>query len=293
MGSGYEIVGYSDSYLEEDILQGEKFIPVNRIKDYEIDCICVCVQDTNSFHQVKNLLKDHGFIGEVLFVKKYFDSVPLYVPNLRKEAYQKEWKGNALLKGVILGLSYSMRGIACEKLKGDFYDFSWHGLDLYYNNILYRDAMQKWGKSYVDVCLMVIPYYYFDYDMSISEYQYKTGQIYSVRDFGWHNGNLFSKSIQEYIMCDDMFGEKIMPNHSGKKYYRKTEHVGSIEKAVLDNIWHNNYEKTVEENKWVFKDVIEMGGQIRLLLYLRFTLRISLLKSGKFYGGREINFMGY
>lgn len=288
----YEIIGYSDTYYKEDILQGENFIFPHQIINYNIDIVIACVEKEETYHEIKNFLENIGFYGNVIYAKRYFDSVCMYTPNLKEEVYQKKWKKSGISRrGVIFGLSYSLRGIDYEKLDGDFYDFSWHGLDLYYNSSLFSDAMKQWDVLPMDVSLMVIPYYYFDYDMSMSEYQYRTGQIYSVRDYGWHNGKLSFKGIQDYIKSDNLFGEKLFRVYKGKKYYPHIDMWGGDEKSSpLSLIWYNSYEMSVKENVQIFKNLLyETKNMIVIVppFYIRNLSqnerKIIFKKKNKFY----------
>ena len=71
--------------------------------------------------------------------------------------------------------------------------------------------------------LLVFPYYYFNYDMSRSIYQFETGQILALHGFDdWHNAvNTSESKIKDYLNCFELFGQKFWELHIWKKYCAK------------------------------------------------------------------------
>ena len=155
---------------------------------------------------------------------------------------------------VICGLSYSMCGIERSKLRTRAIDYSWHGLDLYYN---YLSLLEKYDYKYV---LMVFPYYYLNYDMSLSEYQFETGQIYACRGFlDWHNAEKSeSKVIYDHLVCNKLFGKKYWQYANWKKEYPVNKHVVSNEKVGLTNIWKNINIQTYQENIKILENLVAL-----------------------------------
>lgn len=150
---------------------------------------------------------------------------------------------------MVCGLSYSMYGIDFSKLKIKAIDYSWHGLDLYYN---YLSLSERHDYKYV---LMLFPYYYLNYDMSLSEYQFETGQIYACRGFrDWHNAEKSgSKIINDHLVCDKLFGEKYWQYVNWKKEYPINIHTLLPGKVSLTNIWKKINIQTYQENIKILK----------------------------------------
>lgn len=107
---------------------------------------------------------------------------------------------------------------------------------------------------------MCFPYYYFNYDMSVSEYQYDSTQILACRGFkDWHNAiKSNSKKINEYLIAMELFGEKLFGYVNWKKEVLYNDNIMSDKKALLSNIWKNIHQDTFEENMNILSKILEL-----------------------------------
>lgn len=180
-----------------------------------------------------------------------------FIPDLKDEIINKIKKKS--YEAAVMGLSYSLRGIDFERLCLKSIDFSWHGLDLYYN---YKQLELLLDKSELNIqtFIMMFPYYYLNYDMSSSLYQFSTGQIFACRGFqDWHNARFVSNSsIQEYLISEEIFGEKFWKYKKWKKVSGGYESVLKMDKVELPKIWKRFHKGTCKENENLLQKILEM-----------------------------------
>lgn len=86
LADGYEIIGFTDSFIKDDYLQGLKYFGINEIKQTEFDYILVMSEKAdNRLKIVSTLCKEgidkHKIITPYLFLHDGFE----FIPNLKKE----------------------------------------------------------------------------------------------------------------------------------------------------------------------------------------------------------------
>jgi hypothetical protein len=179
-----------------------------------------------------------------------------YIPDLKDELLKTSGNGIA---NYCFGLSYSLRGIDFKQLKVPFIDCSWHGADLYYmNKCVQINAKKQLGGG---TAMFVMPYYWFNYDMSMSEYQFESGQVFAFRGFqDFHNAvKMDSLLINDYLVSFELFGEKLWKNIVWKKEIPINRSYINLEmKQCLSNIWKKRYSNTIEENLCIFSDMLKL-----------------------------------
>lgn len=257
LSDDYEIIGYSDSFLSEDILQGEYFIKPEEIPKVSFDKILILVQSDLVQEEIRKKLINMGIdSSKIMIPRLLFNNEALYVPNLKNEILKKF---NKDIKGIICGLSYSLIGINVDMLRENTIDFSWHGLDLYYNYLQVKFFVELYENK-LDYALLVFPYYYFNYDMSVSLYQFESAQIMACHGFGdWHNSiNSSEEKIKDYLNCFELFGDKFWKSIFWKKYCPKNRNIIEGGKAQLSNIWKRKHNVTQEENIKIFKKILQI-----------------------------------
>ncbi len=257
----YEILGVSDSFLHEDVLQNEQFISPNHIINCSFDYIVLLIWDEEKRKKVLSYLQFIGIerskiVEPVLFLLNQ----PEYIPNLIEEIYSIKEKS---IETLVMGLSYSLRGLDYSMFYGGIIDLSWHGQDLYYNLKLYSELKKnKELHDSIKTILMVFPYYYFNYDMSLSLYQYSSGQIFANRGLqDWHNAINGSDDVKEYIKCQKLFGNKFWKNKRWRKVQPDNYNIALDEKVTLDDIWKKIYEDTWRENILIFYEFIKITNK--------------------------------
>lgn len=257
----YIITGYSDTYYKEDVIDQKRYIPSKDICKEEFDYIVLAAEAEAAQMAITNYLEELGIerdkiVTPVILLEKQFAGYSYLVNDVCENC-----KGD--FQGLIFGLSYSRKGIIKKRLLKPFYDFSRDGMDLYYNMKIYEYALQRQGFPHAAYALCVFPYYYFNYDMSKSLAQYKTGQIFAMQGLkDWHN---YTKcvggghKIGNYVANFKIFGEKYAKFYESKNYQpiiREVIHKDDM--LVLGKIWHHEYKETVAENSKLFHEFIAL-----------------------------------
>lgn len=189
-----------------------------------------------------------------------------FVPNLKTEIFKNI---SNEYSGVVLGLSYSLRGIDFGKLKSKFIDFSWHGLDIYYNWVSLKYFLDNYD-GMIQEAFLVFPYYYFNYDMSRSFYQFDTAQILALHGYNdWHNANISSDDrIRDYLKCFELFGDKFWKQVNWKKYCPKNYKEKDSNFVRLSDIWKQEYKSTKKENYTIMQNILEMLKMKKIKTYI-------------------------
>ena len=167
--------------------------------------------------------------------------------------------------GIIMGWSYSLRGIHLKELRHNFFNFSWHGMDLYYNWKLYSYGRKIGAFHNIKRLFLVVPYAFFNYDQSRSPYQYRTCQLFAVHELDdWHNVLQIPEpdlsNSMNYIINWQMFGKRITSYYAYHFQYDRagnTCYSGQIGTAHLDPIWWKVHTNTVSENRKILRDMLE------------------------------------
>ncbi len=254
----YEIIGYSDTWYESDVIDGKRFIPLQQLSCQPFDYIVPLSYKESVLTDMCDTLRKHGVPAEkivkpVMFIHQNAEKMQL---DLVKDI-EESCSGQSCL---IFGLSYSLRGIDKSALRISAYDCSWHGLDLYYNYKLFKH-IKSCGRlpGGGGAALLVFPYYIFDYDLSRTLFHYKIGTNFSLwRLDDWRHYQQVPDGA-DYIANYRMFGRKISSFYHFSRYQQQNRHIyqGDDHAAVLGKVWFRNYEETAAENRKLFSKFIE------------------------------------
>ena len=148
-------------------------------------------------------------------------------------------------------MSYSAQGIIEKNLSVPFYNCSWSSLDLYYNFQIYNYMLTQKVFTSVDEVWWVFPYYYFDYDLSLTSNIFPLSTLWRLDD--WHH-YIEAPGASEYIENFRMFSRKVSEFFSMPKYGYGIANVysGADNTDLLEPLWFTNHEATVTENKKIF-----------------------------------------
>ena len=255
----WEIIGYTDTYIQEDYLQGERYIPIGEILNENWDYLIVLSdkeQVQKEIQEKVNKLSGGGGKNKRVVLPVYLYQKNLwYAPDIFQSKLQEF--SSQYTTGLICGLSYSLYGIDESELPGINLNFSWHGMDLYYISKFLKKVLVD---SKVQKLILVIPYYYFNYDMSSSLYQFKSGQIHACRGArDWHNAEEATDEIYNYQINERLFGTRLWEILDNKwkpycgKMERKTDNQQQYE---LGSMWKITHESTIIENVEIMKEIL-------------------------------------
>lgn len=248
----YEILGYSDAYFTVSGKEGVPFIELNQLCKQDFDYIVLasyCEETWINMRQslVKHNIPEEKIVEPIIFVQKNAEKARFDIIT----DIQNNYKGGY---GLIFGLSYSRFGIRKEELLKNFYDCSLPGLDLYYNFRIYMYILEHKLLLNTKMALLVFPYYYFNFDMSRSLAQYKSGQIFGVLQLDdWHNHQQVEGGTN-YVKNYKLFGKKIAKIYCSHCFdiEKSTVYEGAQGMATLEKIWFAEYENTIIENQKLF-----------------------------------------
>lgn len=279
----FEIIGVSDSYIDRDVLQGEVFIKAVEINLYKFDYILILSEREQVQSEIRKRLRElHIEENKIIVPRLLLQKSTEFIPDLKKEIIDSA-DNNKNVDSLVMGLSYSLRGIDFNRLSLNALDFSWHGLDLYYNYKLLETLFCKKNFPKIKTALLVFPFYYFNYDMSKSLYQFTTGQIFACRGFqDWHNAALVSnQEIYEYLVCDKLFGEKFWRYRNWKKISGIYESaMEGVEEVKLPQVWKKCYQETWEENEKLMQRILERLKDIRVLFIVP-PIYVDIMEEGE------------
>lgn len=133
----YEIIGYSDTWYESDVIDGKRFIPLQQLSCQPFDYIVPLSYKESVLTDMCDALRKHGgpaekIVKPVMFIHQNAEKMQL---DLVKDT-EESCSGQSCL---IFGLSYSLCGINKSALRISAYDCSWQGPDLYYNYKLFKN----------------------------------------------------------------------------------------------------------------------------------------------------------
>lgn len=298
LDDAFEIVGCSDSYYEFDILDGKdsEFFPPNELSAVAPEYIIIAIGTDTKRQEAARYLLDLG-IARAKIVE------PL-VPSPRMDIFcqvnvvrkvQEAPKDNY---GLVMGMSYSLRDIHTDMLRYNFFNFSWHGLDFYYNWKLYKYGRSLGKFSKVRKVFLCMPYYYFNHNQSMELFQYVSGNIFCVGGLNdWHNvGNMTEGD--RHIAMNHIANYKLF-RKKAEAYYRYTYHYSIWDNRLyagekncerLDSIWWKEYPETIRENRQIFRQIIahfnEAGVDISVIVPPFYTAAfdadsMAQMKNGK------------
>lgn len=265
LDEGYEIIGYSDTNYREDVLDGKAFFPPEELHRYEFDCVIPLSFKKEVLEMMRRHLLAHGIPKEkivypVVFLHRNAEKCQLdLIADIQERDHQE--------KGLIFGLSYSLRGICTDKLADRYYDCSWSSLDLYYNIQLFQYMAKHGLLATVKIVLLCFPYYYFDYDMSRFLHLYENGHIFAVRQLDdWHHFQEVPGAA-DYVENYRMFGQRLSEFYHFRRFGFQSQGVycGQDGKEMLNKVWFRRYEDTFAENKTLFIQFIRELLQRQIL----------------------------
>ncbi len=291
LDENYRITGYTDGHYTRDILDGKRFIALEALPEWEFDFILLCASSAAAQWEMRRTLQALGIPSEKVIrplmllgkgrEKEHADLIADIERNCRPG-----WN-------LIFGLSYSAWGVLEKELSRPFYNCSCPSLDLYYNFRVLQYLEKRERLAPMETALLVIPYYYFDYDMSQSPAAYEDGRPFSIwRLDDWHHYRKVS-GAWEYVENYRMFGEKTVryyrvPKTNGDDWHVCSDPDGT---SMLGPLWFTDHPGTLEENKALFvkffRKVRDWNGRPVLIVPPLYLNGLNGLSKAAFLKKRE------
>ena len=254
LDDSYQIIGYSDGHYSSDILDGKPFFRPEELCEQKYDFIIVTSQTGKAQAEIRRILSGLGVPSDKIIrpiILKEGDktkSLPDIVTHI-----ERHYKGEP---GLIFGMSYSYMGIYEKKLRFPFFNCSFSGMDIYYNACVFQYMEERGILSTVEKALFVIPYYYFDFDMSRSAGEYEEGFTFSMHRLNdWHSYKMVP-GASEYVENYRMFGKKISEYYHVPMWKEPTNcvHGAPDNSDMLEPLWFANHKETESENRNIFAE---------------------------------------
>lgn len=252
LDDNYMILGYSDTHYTYDSLDGAKFYLPQDLNQETFDFIIPLSFSWETLESIRKYLlsleiPNEKIVAPTMFLHRNTEKYQLdLIKDIQLNCHEKQ--------GLIFGLSYSQRDLCLERLPIPFYDCSWSSLDLYYNYRLFQYLDLNNMLTEINKTILLFPYYYFDYDMSLAPRQYENGRMFSVwRLDDWHHYQQIPHG-RDYVENYRMFGRKIKEFYHLRRYEMQNREIYSENngEAELDKIWFREHPETVAENQLLF-----------------------------------------
>lgn len=256
----YEIIGYSDGHYTGDTIDDRPFFNPEELCQIDCDHILLLAHAENTLNSMKKDLVSLGVPEYKMRQPSFFleGVTPILAPDLIEDICQN-YRGQ---KGLIFGMSYSVGGIQTEAFPFSIYNCSWNAFDIYYNKkmleyiYIYMNGYLRNSK----IAFLVFPYYYFNYDLSLSKVHWESGYIFSIRRLcDWHNYEKVSFAEMQ-IQNFEMFGQKFFDFYHVQRSDLKNRKIceDKLGDFHLGNVWLRTYEPTISENRKIFVELISM-----------------------------------
>ena len=283
----YEILGYSDGHYTSDVVAEKTFFKPEDICKQPVDFILVNCKTSATYQAIRRNLVTLGVSAEKIIrptmLTDGYGIVPIDLVDSIAKQYNQE-------QGLIFGMSYSTQGILENNLESPFYDCSWPYFDLYYNLRIYDYMCEGRIFSKINAALWVFPYYYFDYDFSLTSDKRWLSALWRLND--WHNCR-----EDEQLINFKMFAKKVTEFFQMPKCkLGLTNAINSVADGTetLGPLWFLDHEATVLENINLFMEFFNKlkarGGKVILIIppfYLNGLNEVSknafFNKKDKFY----------
>lgn len=231
------------------------------VKDLEYDFIIIASQFNDEiYEQLISLEVDRK---KILQYYKVIDGEYNYI----KDTFEKFLSNDKQYEIFATGISYCNLGLNESMLDRPCFKFAFGSQDIYYdyNIIKFIFDNYKFKCQKLKYCIIGLSYYSFQYDMSLSSIKSKVSLYYEVLGL-LHNNLDISGISNDYFYSRNIADKIFRINESGKyvnKYdiiksvpnYKTKEELGKIQ---AERDCNKNYPQTVEENKIIFKDYMNL-----------------------------------
>ena len=253
-------------------------ISPEEINNYNYDYVFITNEDLKIVKAAltRCRLSDSNIICYTEFLNNIFLSPEFYIN------YFDFMNNEKSFEGLITGISYAQKGIKAESFKKKFFNLAAPSQDLYYDYEMIKFTLKfKELKANLKYVIIGLCYYSFEYDLSLGidknrvwYYYPVTGKIhnYTLKSYMNFFYDFYNKSKK--ILLDnhvEIIWKTFMENHyrniieNGSKNHFNYEslledEIIKIEEEVKKT-FKKNYPYTVEENKNIFRNYLELLGE--------------------------------
>ena len=262
----FKIIGYSDSKYSFEYYGNYPFIKLEEINKQDYKYIIIASNSKNSINEIKKTLTDIH-VPESKIVWPYF-----FTFNDRRKNYDiiGNFEESVLcFNGLIFGNSYALRGINTSYLSKCYYNFGWHGLDLYYSYKLLEYLVENERERLKEIkySILCFPYYYFNYDMSLSLYQLEEGQFWAVERLNdlhhfetltQYELYLYLYNVNKELFSKNISNHSLAPWEGNDEIFINEEAINKVKITELSHVWSQFHEETIHENMITYNKFINL-----------------------------------
>ena len=239
-------------------------LKISELSPNKYDIVVISYSSKKTILAATKLLEKKGFLKEriVPFVDFFYTN---YANPLSRFLLNKASNFDTLL----FGMSHSQNGLFFSKLGHSVFPFVGPSLDLF----LYKKYLEIVTNEYSNLSsirdiVIEMPYYFFNYDLSMQKNFVKTKMYYfaSVNDFH-HIDSLIVKrfgffasifDIKTFINKNSI--EKNRDYLNKEKNFKLLRRIKKVlfESNKVDLVWKKEYLETLEENKVIFSELLNL-----------------------------------
>lgn len=239
-------------------------LPISKLCPDKNDVVIISYDDKNKVHIIEQKLIEIGFSqNRIISFSEYFYT------NYANPLARLPSQINKGIDTLLFGMSHSQNGLFFSKFSEKVFPFVGPSLDLF----LYKKFLEAFIGIYNETAtikdiVIEMPYYFFNYDLSLQKEFVKTKMNYfsSVNDY--HHINLLTIKrfeIFKEIFCLESLINKnaIEKNRSyiiSKKRFQLLRRIKKhyLEIKKVDKVWKNEYPQTIAENKKLLSEFFEL-----------------------------------
>lgn len=259
-------------------ISGVYIVPLEEAVKYSYDYLIVADTDLDALN--RKLLSGEINNEQIFNYMYYICNFGFYGSPEFFTQYHAFKKSEKTYEGIITGISYTQKGIKAELLPKRFFNLACASQDLFYDYEMIKHSLGfKKVNETIKYAIIGLCYYSFQYDLSKSDagkyrsnYYYKVTNEYHNYD-GSDKNKMFYKRFYEisknilksnhddilYEMLEEKY-IKIIEDGKTKEFdssLLNDEEEGKCIKEV-ERKYNKNYPLTVEENKKIFKNYLDM-----------------------------------
>lgn len=263
------IVGYSDKNpaLENvKLYEHKKFYQPEELPGVDFDAIILCCAEQAQSERILEYLKSLGIPGEKI--------LPTWWLRLMESGFDSTYDDFFRVKrdfdGAIFGTSYARREIKTGLMKGRWYKFAMNGMDLRGHELYIRHLKEEPKFQKLKYVVLDLPYFFFNWDISSSAQMPFRMAIYDQFDEWGHYLETHSmESITQFRTLKQLIGRKYETcRASVSNDFGSSKIVRTPCEELSGGAWKVLHEKTIEENKQYFFNIVKMINELNIRFYV-------------------------
>jgi len=172
------------------------------------------------------------------------------------------------VEAIITGISYARSGVIYNNLYKKAHNFAMYSQDLFYDSKISKHILEKYKNNNIKYAIMGFAYYSFQYDMSLSSMKNRVVLYYDILKDKHNYKEISIEQCEDQYNINKKISDKILKKNENNNYnfswIMPSLDNYDIEKRIILGgnqakiDCNKNYPKTVEENKEIFKNYLNL-----------------------------------